>query len=266
MITHSHSLPSVRTILSAACVLTVSLSASTSYSSYIPKEPLREKHPLATKSLPQDIVLLKENPDGTTESSLKVPASTEVTILQSNPTASLISYQNHSRWVDNPWLNGKPSRKTKEKIQPSKLNSDLIIEALTPFEITGRISSLRHYTPEEKSAHPVNSISPADFSLVWGPYDSPLFTSHQGNRYAMASYPPEWPQKIGPVSQYWRNFHLLSDSKAITQKLLACQTKSLVTLKGNLSLVKTKEGQTLWKSSEAMGYCLILLVEEVIVH
>lgn len=237
------------------------------------------------KRLLSAMEFLRENPNGSTASRRRVSQGTRVNILLSSPVSSLAEYRNHHLWVPNSLLENSSQERDltqatsqspveKPTRAPSALNPELLLEEHTPLEITARISSLKFYLPDQKpskatkSPKPSNkdlidSISPADFSLVWGPYDRPGFHTHQKERMGVAQYPNSWNRSLGDVRHSWRNFHLISNSPEITEKILSCQPNDQIVLRGSLSSVYKKNGRSLWKGSRAMGFCPIVVVHDI---
>jgi hypothetical protein len=268
-----------RILLSLALIiLPPNIGSSSSRALSQTPSPEREEKLLLTA-----VEFLKENPNGSTASRRRAPSGARVKVLLSSPVSSLAEYRNHHLWVPNSLLEN--SRKERGLTQatsqspvekptraPSTLNPELLLEEHTPIEITARISSLKFYSPNQNPSKPtkspkpssnkdlIDSISPADFSLVWGPYDRPGFRSRQEERMGVAQYPDSWNRSLGDVRHSWRNFHLISNSPEITEKIRSCQPNDRILLKGSLSSVYKKNGRSLWKGSRAMGFCPVVVV------
>lgn len=237
------------------------------------------------KALLRPLEFLRETPNGSIASRRRVPKGTRVNILISSSVSSLAEYRNHHLWIANELLDsiapagephlatatsqGTPASPEKPHLVAARLNPDLLLEEHTPFEICARISSLKLYSPSDRpQSRPsnrdlLNSISPADFSLVWGAYDRPGFRSRQEERKGVAQYPDSWNTSLGDVRHSWRNFHLISSSPEITEKIRSCQPQDRILLRGSLSSVYRKDGRALWKGSRAMGFCPVVVVHSL---
>jgi len=243
------------------------LSLSATLLLLLPQSGVQGENPFPeppTKTLLKEYEFLKESPEATTLSKVCVPPNTEVFILLDGKTSYLAEYQGHRRWVPaQDFLESPPGpdAPTWPQKSQSELNPYYTLVEEVPLEITAKISSLKHYPPNPNE--PLNTISPADFSLVWGPYDIPAFESHQSLRAAIAKTPKGWQKTLGDLSLSWRNFHLISTSKAITEKILSCQEGDRVSLRGSLASVQTPTGASIWPTSLAMGFCPILVVHDL---
>jgi len=212
-------------------------------------------------TLTTPVEFLKESPKGAIISRIQANTGSKVKILLESEKSVFAEFRSHHLWVSLEKIGRECPPSDLPKSYTSSIDPNWIIEEKIPFQITARISSLKHYPP---IAGKPDIIIPADFCLVWGPYNTPEFQSKQMTRRAMARL---WRIPNTNPSHYWRNFHLVSDSQETTDKILECKKDQIITLEGALTKILYKETlKPAWTSSFAMGFCPLVTVHNITIH
>jgi hypothetical protein len=241
--------------------------------------------PIESAQLGSDVVFQKPQPTGSPRS-IEARKGSKVDVLERGPSLALVKYRDVCGWIplsavgsDVPFgkkitasTEGFPNLEiVSPAVHEFQTTPELVYEKLVPFEVMGRITSLRHYDVKPpKNGYHTESVSFADYNLAWGGLlEDRSIRSTQGQRRSSFRFNSQLPPGIDAYD-YCHNFHIATDSEEMKTRVLAAQPQDFVTLTGSLVRIFGNPARfrnpISWTSSVAGQYCYVFLVEQMVNH
>jgi len=145
---------------------------------------------------------------------------------------------------------------------------DHTITPLAEFDIKAKVLSKEYYSHGKEA-----ELSPLDLALGWGRMSDKDITQHlnisqSGRWYRWSTDKLPMPQR--EIETHSANMHLIPKTQALKEIAMSIAEGDIVTIKGKLVKISTKEGWH-WKSSlsrsdRGSGACEIIFVEELYIE
>jgi hypothetical protein len=122
------------------------------------------------------------------------------------------------------------------------------LEPLAHFKTEARVLVIKEY-----DSYPIDELAPFDFLLGWGLMsDSAIIDQLDlkiANRFGSWRWWGEAPAKLEEISHHAANTHLIPANESIREQLATVRVGDLITLWGELVVVRDQSGRECFRSS-----------------